>query len=252
MNHPPAYDLLSFLAERDGAGLLVLALLFSMSVASWYLIVAKTLWGAQIRHRAGAFLDRFWRAASLDAVAAELASHPPREPFGRLALQAIESGRQWRKAPEVTLARGVSEEEFLTRALRRSIQREAASLEFGLTVLASVGSTAPFIGLFGTVWGIYHALIGIGAAGTATLDAVAGPVGEALIMTAAGLAVAIPAVLAYNAFVRANRIVLAELDGFAHDLLAFVATGARPSSEVSPVSAPGPKASRGKPSAGVA
>jgi biopolymer transport protein ExbB len=90
-----------------------------------------------------------------------------------------------------------------------------------------VGSTAPFVGLFGTVWGIYHALIGIGASGKATLDSVAGPVGETLIMTAAGLAVAIPAVLAYNAFARSNRMVLSELDGFAHDLHAFLVTGAK-------------------------
>jgi biopolymer transport protein ExbB len=90
-----------------------------------------------------------------------------------------------------------------------------------------VGSTAPFVGLFGTVWGIYHALLAIASSGQVMIDKVAGPVGEALVMTAAGLAVAIPAVLAYNAFVRANRIVLAELDGFAHDLLALVITGRR-------------------------
>jgi biopolymer transport protein ExbB len=98
-------------------------------------------------------------------------------------------------------------------------------MESGLTVLASVGSTAPFVGLFGTVWGVYHALINIGMSGQGTLDKVAGPVGEALIMTALGLAVAIPAVLAYNGFVRSNRVVLAQLDSFAHDLFAFLATG---------------------------
>ena len=92
---------------------------------------------------------------------------------------------------------------------------------------ASVGSTAPFVGLFGTVWGIYHALMSIGASGQATLDKVAGPVGEALIMTGLGLAVAIPAVLAYNAFTRRNRVILMELDGFAHDLHAWLITGMR-------------------------
>jgi biopolymer transport protein ExbB len=92
-------------------------------------------------------------------------------------------------------------------------------------MLASVGSTAPFVGLFGTVWGVYHALINIGMSGQGTLDKVAGPVGEALIMTAAGLAVAIPAVLAYNTLVRSNRLVLAQLDSFAHDLFAFLTTG---------------------------
>jgi len=99
-------------------------------------------------------------------------------------------------------------------------------MESGLTFLASVGATAPFIGLFGTVWGIYHALVGLTGAQHVVLDKVAGPVGEALIMTAAGLFVAIPAVLAYNALTRGNRLVLAQLDGFAHDIHAFLTTGA--------------------------
>jgi len=120
-----------------------------------------------------------------------------------------------------------SAEDFLTRSLRRAIEQTNASVESGLTVLASVGSAAPFVGLFGTVWGIYHALLAIGMSGQGTLDKVAGPVGEALIMTAIGLAVAIPAVLAYNAFTRRNRIMLAELDGFAHDVFAFMSTGHR-------------------------
>ena len=115
--------------------------------------------------------------------------------------------------------------DFLTRSIRRVIDEETAKLESGLTVLASVGSTAPFVGLFGTVWGVYHALVAIGLAGQGTLDRIAGPVGEALIMTALGLAVAIPAVLAYNALVRSNRIVLAQLDAFAHDVFAFLTTG---------------------------
>ena len=108
-------------------------------------------------------------------------------------------------------------------------------MESGLTVLASVGSTAPFVGLFGTVWGVYHALINIGMSGQGTLDKVAGPVGEALVMTALGLAVAIPAVLAYNAMVRGNRVVLAQLDSFAHDLFAFLTTGAHAGEPVAAV-----------------
>ena len=111
--------------------------------------------------------------------------------------------------------------------MRRVIDENTARLESGLTILASIGSTAPFIGLFGTVWGVYHALVAIGVSGQGTLDKVAGPVGEALIMTALGLAVAIPAVLAYNTMVRSNRIVLAQLDAFAHDLFALLTTGAR-------------------------
>ena len=117
--------------------------------------------------------------------------------------------------------------EFVTRSLRQGINAGQARLETGLSLLASVGSTAPFVGLFGTVWGIYHALVGISQSGQASIDKVAGPVGEALIMTALGLAVAIPAVLGYNALVRSNRVILADLDAFAHDLPAFLAPGAR-------------------------
>ena len=102
-----------------------------------------------------------------------------------------------------------------------------AKLQSGLAILASVGSTAPFVGLFGTVWGIYHALMGISVAGQATIDKVAGPIGEALIMTALGLAVAIPAVLGYNALVRGNKSVVTNLNRFGHDLHAYFLTGAR-------------------------
>jgi biopolymer transport protein ExbB/TolQ/biopolymer transport protein ExbD len=111
--------------------------------------------------------------------------------------------------------------DWLTSTMRQSIDDTTSRLQSGLSILASVGSTAPFIGLFGTVWGIYHALIGIGAAGQATLDKVAGPVGESLVMTAGGLAVAIPAVLGYNALVRGNKEILARLKHFAHDLHAY-------------------------------
>ena len=112
--------------------------------------------------------------------------------------------------------------------------RSTLRLESGLTLLASVGSAAPFVGLFGTVWGIYNALIGISVSGQSTLDKVAGPVGEALIMTAFGLAVALPAVLAYNLFVRLNRVYLAEIDGFAHDVFALLSTGKTPASVKTP------------------
>ena len=117
--------------------------------------------------------------------------------------------------------------EFIDRALRQAVTRESSRLENGLTLLATVGSSAPFIGLLGTVWGIYRALIAIGASGKADIGAIAGPVGEALIMTAIGLFVAIPALLGYNFFVRSNRLTLAKFDEFAHDLHDYFATGAR-------------------------
>ncbi|MBS0590092.1 MAG: MotA/TolQ/ExbB proton channel family protein, partial [Proteobacteria bacterium] len=113
------------------------------------------------------------------------------------------------------------------RALRQGVARESGRLETGLTWLATTGSTAPFVGLLGTVWGIYHALLKIGASGNASMDVVAGPVGEALIMTTIGLGVAIPAVLAYNVFNRANRVTLGEFDEFAHDLHDYFVSGSR-------------------------
>lgn len=224
MEHSNSYGVASFLMQSDAVGIGVLLFLLSMSVASWYLIVLKTVRGRQLRRQVREFLGSFWSAPSIDAVAAQLLQRTPEDAFARVAVQGIEASRHYRKSE---LADAGGQGEFLTRAIRRAITRETAALESGLTVLASVGSTAPFVGLFGTVWGIYHALIGIGMSGSASLDAVAGPVGEALIMTAAGLAVAIPAVLAYNAFTRGNRVVLAELDGFAHDLHAFLITGAK-------------------------
>lgn len=142
-----------------------------------------------------------------------------------LPLGAALNGMAVAAEPAVETRAG-SASEFLTRSMRRAIDEETARLEWGLTALASIASTAPFVGLFGTVWGVYHALLGIGQGGAATLDQIAGPVGEALIMTGLGLAVAIPAVLAYNACARANRLVLARLDAYAHDLFAFLTTGA--------------------------
>ncbi|TGO02461.1 hypothetical protein PN36_24710 [Candidatus Thiomargarita nelsonii] len=130
----------------------------------------------------------------------------------------------WRSNKVLTL--------FLMRHLRRALNEERAQLDSGLTILATVGSTAPFIGLFGTVLGIYDALVTISAKGSAALNTVAAPVGEALIMTALGLAVAIPAVLAYNALVRGNRAFLNKLEGFAHDLHTYLSTGARMESRV--------------------
>jgi len=117
--------------------------------------------------------------------------------------------------------------DWVTRCLRNAMDEFTATLQSGLAILASVGATAPFVGLFGTVWGIYHALLSIGLSGQSTIDKVAGPVGEALIMTALGLAVAIPAVLGYNALVRGNKYILSKLNSFAHDLHAYFVTGAR-------------------------
>lgn len=216
-----------FLAQTDGVGRFVLAILLLMSVATWYLILSKGVQITLARSRSRRFLREFWGAASLAEVHSRIHVEGADDPFSELAHEGFTAVEQHNRRGGERLIDAGSAEEYLTRALRRSIERSTARLESGLTVLASIGSSAPFIGLFGTVWGIYHALLAIGIAGQGTLDKVAGPVGEALVMTAVGLAVAIPAVLAYNTFVRSNRMVLAELDSFAHDIFAFVSTGAR-------------------------
>ena len=216
-----------FIGQTDGVGKFVLGVLLLMSIATWYLILTKGMQIIGTRGRSQRFLREFWAAGSLADVHAGIHAQGATDPFSELAHDGFTAVEQhMRKGAERLIDAG-SADEYLTRALRRSIERTTARLESGLTVLASVGSAAPFVGLFGTVWGIYHALLAIGLSGQGTLEKVAGPVGEALVMTAAGLAVAIPAVLAYNAFVRRNRMLLAELDGFAHDIFAFVSTGAR-------------------------
>ncbi len=214
-----------FLAYADGLGKFLLVLLATMSVTTWYLIVTKAWAALTLRRRTQRFLETFWNSPSLNAVASELEERHPDEPFSHLAWHGIVAARHHQRHGAGKLNESGSSAEFLTRSMRRVIDEETARFESGLTVLASIGSTAPFIGLFGTVWGVYHALVAIGVSGQGTLDKVAGPVGEALIMTALGLAVAIPAVLAYNFCVRRNRLVLAQLDSFAHDLFAFLTTG---------------------------
>ena len=226
MDAPQAIGFASFLAQTDAVGKSILVLLLVMSSATWYLIATKAIRLWVERRKSAAFLDAFWNAASVPAVEKHIGETHPEEPFSHLAWHAIASSRHHQRHGADKLDEAGSTTEFLTRAMRRVIDEDTARLESGLTVLASVGSTAPFVGLFGTVWGVYHALVSIGLSGQGTLDKVAGPVGEALIMTALGLAVAIPAVLAYNTFVRANRLVLAQLDSFAHDLYAVLVTGA--------------------------
>lgn len=219
-------DLKHFLSQSDTIGQILFGLLVSMSMASWLFIIVKAWRNRISSHRSGQFLTRFWEAATLDEVAQSLQQHPANEPFALLAYHAITAVRHHATHGAHRLHEAGSAPEFLTRALRRVIDEETTKLEWGLTALASIASTAPFVGLFGTVWGVYHALIGIGKSGQGTLDQIAGPVGEALIMTGLGLAVAIPAVLAYNDCSRNNRLVLARLDAFAHDLFAFLTTGA--------------------------
>ncbi len=214
-----------FIAQSDVVGKTVLGILVVMSTASWCLIVTKSIADWLQRRRCAAFLDKFWNAASLEAVAHEIDTHGAHEPFARLTSQALFARRHHARYGASKLEQMGSSGDFLTRTIRKVLDEETAQLESGLSLLASVGATAPFVGLFGTVWGVYHALVAIGMSGAGTLNKVAGPVGEALIMTGIGLAVAIPAVLGFNYFQRSNRLLLAKLDAFAYDLLNFLAVG---------------------------
>lgn len=201
----------------------VALLLLGMSLASWMVIALKALDLQRYRRQARS-IESFWHAADFADGLGKLGADPA-NPFRALALEGREAAAHHNAQPQLHDSLGASE--WLTRAMRNSIDESTARLQAGLAVLASVGSTAPFVGLFGTVWGIYHALLAIGTSGQATIDKVAGPVGEALIMTALGLAVAIPAVLGYNALVRGNKGVLFKLNRFAHDLHAYLMTGSR-------------------------
>lgn len=202
----------------------VALLLLAMSLASWMVIIIKTLDLIKYKKIARAAED-FWHSEDFAAGLTKLGADPT-NPFRQLALEGREATLHHRNT-KAHLHDALDVSDWVTRTLRNTIDEFTARLQSGLAILASVGSTAPFVGLFGTVWGIYHALLSIGAAGQATIDKVAGPIGESLIMTALGLAVAIPAVLGYNALVRGNKGILQKLSRFAHDLHAYFVTGAR-------------------------
>jgi len=234
-----------FIAQSDAVGKGLLVILIGMSVLSWALIGIKGLTQLLRTRRSETFLSFFWNARSLDEVAGEIATHGVRDPFGHLTAHAIHARQHHARYGAAKLEEAGTAQDFVTRTIKKVLDEETTRLENGLTTLATIGATAPFIGLFGTVWGVYHALVAIGMSGAGTLDKVAGPVGEALIMTGIGLAVAIPAVVAYNAITRGNRVLGAKLDAFAFELLTFLSMGS-PLAEASPVS---PTAARGAPAA---
>ena len=228
-----------FIAQADAVGKTLLVILLVMSVLSWAIVALKgvSTWARQRRSKA--FLAFFWNATSLDAVAAEIGTHGVHDPFSHLTAHAMQAHAHHAKYGAAKLEEAGSAGEFVTRTIKKVLDEETTRLENGLSVLATVGATAPFVGLFGTVWGVYHALVAIGVSGAGTLDKVAGPVGEALIMTGIGLAVAIPAVIGYNALTRANRVVVAKLDAFAYELHTFVSMGLslRHGADVRPIAA---------------
>jgi biopolymer transport protein ExbB len=202
----------TFWNGSDAVGRAVTLLLLAMSVSSWVTILWKFWVLQRARRDIARAVPAFWAAPGLDEGRQRLATLDREQvllPLLDAATAAPQGG---------TLDSGAHLDSQLTRRLRNALHHGLAHMQFGQVLLASIGSTAPFIGLFGTVWGIYHALASIASAGSMTIDKVAGPVGEALIMTAAGLAVAIPAVLAYNLFGKWVGAAEAELEGFAHDL----------------------------------
>ncbi|HEX6703514.1 MAG TPA: MotA/TolQ/ExbB proton channel family protein [Albitalea sp.] len=214
-----------FIGQADAVGKTLLVVLLAMSLLSWAILALKGLTLVVRRRRSEAFLSLFWNARSLDAVAAEIATHGATDPFSHLTSHAMHAQAHHARYGAAKLEEAGSASDFVTRTIKKVLDEETMRLENGLTLLATVGATAPFVGLFGTVWGVYHALVAIGMSGAGTLDKVAGPVGEALIMTGLGLAVAIPAVMGYNWLTRANRVMVAKLDAFAYELHTFVAMG---------------------------
>jgi biopolymer transport protein ExbB len=222
--------LMHFWDGADGVSRAVALLLLLMSVSAWVLI----LWKGWLLRRANADIGRavpaFWDAATLFDGRSRVAALD-RE---RVLLPLLDAAAAAVDKPTnvSTLETSGQLESQLTRRLRDALHKGLAHLQFGQVLLASIGSTAPFVGLFGTVWGIYHALIGIAAAGSITVDKVSGPIGEALIMTAAGIAVAVPAVLAYNVFGKWVAACEGELEGFAHDLREMILDAAKPSKSV--------------------
>jgi biopolymer transport protein ExbB len=207
--------------------LLVLAL---MSASTWYILVTKLLEQSQLLRQARQANVSFWKASSVTEGSETL---PKKSPFYAISSTGINALEHH----EGSLVESIDLNTWITLSIQRVVEQITSRLQGGLAVLATVGSTAPFVGLFGTVWGIYHALIAIGIAGQASIDKVAGPVGEALIMTALGLATAVPAVLGYNWLVRRNKLAVEKIRGFANDLHSVLISGKalnRPASQPLP------------------
>ncbi|WMW79427.1 MotA/TolQ/ExbB proton channel family protein [Undibacterium cyanobacteriorum] len=202
-------------AQLDEMGRAVAFLLIAMSFVSWFTIFAKSWVFWRIR-RSAPDVNRFWDGATMEDAIMTLELVDVERVFVPMVKAGVSAVNSERRV--TTMMHKADTADIMTRVLRQEMNKITVRLESGLTLLASIGATAPFIGLLGTVWGIYHALTAVSGSAAIQIDLVAGPVGEALVMTGLGLMVAIPAVLAYNAFNRINRITLAELDGFAYDL----------------------------------
>jgi biopolymer transport protein ExbB len=204
------YGLSALWAQGDIVAKGTLLILVLMSMGSWYVIITKFFEQSKATKFAKAAQDSFWSAASLRQGADGLAEDSP---FRFIAEKGLESAKK-----HTGLLGAVDFNTWSSQSIQRAIGNVQSRMQDGLAVLATVGSTSPFVGLFGTVWGIYNALVKIGMSGQASIDKVAGPVGESLIMTAIGLAVAVPAVLGYNWLVRRNKAIMEDVNAFGSDL----------------------------------
>jgi biopolymer transport protein ExbB len=205
----------------------VAIILLTMSIISWTVMLAKLIDHLRYKQSATKAIKAFWESESNTSAIATITSTDKFGAFATTAADAFAAADAYEKNTAGGIGALSDKDEYLSRALQQSVVTSQTQMERGLTVLASTGATAPFVGLLGTVWGIYHALVGLTGVRQVGLDQVAGPVGEALIMTAAGLFVAIPAVLAYNACSRSNRLIAARLEGFANNLHSYLTSGIR-------------------------
>ena len=203
-------------AQQDIVLTLTFAILVLMSILTWAIIIIRTTKLFLAKKANQQFLKTFWHATDLHQAVAQ--TQEINAPMSRVATQSYQSQQQYNDQKYSHLHDAVPRNDYLVRHIRYAMDKVLRPFSGGLTALASIGATAPFIGLFGTVWGIYHALINISVQGQVTMATVAAPIGEALIATAMGLFTAIPAVLAYNALVRLNKNLSHDMDSFAHDL----------------------------------
>jgi biopolymer transport protein ExbB len=208
------YGLESLWKASDAVARMVLLLLLIMSAGSWYILIVKVLEQSKMMRQARAAAKDFWSAGTVAQGAAALEADSPYRYMAEAAGRAVTKHEGLRGHVDLN--------DWIASGIQRAVDRIQSNTQGGLAFLATVGSIAPFVGLFGTVWGIYHALTAIGVSGQASIDKVAGPVGEALLMTAIGLAVAVPAVLAYNWLVRRNKAVMDDVRAFSGELHAVV------------------------------
>ena len=219
------YGIEALWTQSDYVGKGVFVILITMSLWSWLVMINKWLDQRMLRKVAAEAEKHFWAAGSMNEGIAKLKGKV--NPFRDIAQDGVQAVDHHRKSASRDVAANIELADWVRTHIDKRTTMLQSSLQSGMVVLASVGATSPFVGLFGTVWGIYHALISISIAGQASLDKVAGPIGEALIMTAMGLAVAVPAVLGFNGLLRGNKALMERANYFAHDVEAALIAGSR-------------------------